>query len=625
MKGIIQIAAGAAIWVFAIIVELAWLGLCFGSVVVGLALLIFAPWLLIAPLAAITLPGNALIFLGISNLRGGQQSYRPTSYRGRVYQGELRRTDSGQVPRALPGDVQRNESDNGGDNPRLLGSEMIKIKEDAELGCPESQYEIGTRYAKGEGVDKNPREALIWFKRAADKGHVKAQFEVGVMFAHGYGTIKKPAVAVRWFLKSADQGDDRAMFNLGYLYANGDDGVPQRGSEALKWYKSAYEAGNTKALYNLGSLFYYGQGISVDREEAFKWYRKAAELLDANAQCKVGELYEHGDGVGRDLIEAEKWYRLAAEQGNERAKAHLELLPHAEDDLDDLQVSLAEGDEVFGADLHEAQVLSVDSACDVNYSVSKDGFIVRDAETGHSVVVAYDGENYQGKAAVPELGVSVSLEPWRKGGNPFEDDGCYWVTRWVDDIDDLVQIIVRPDVPFSSLMKEVERLSEAAAHEVLNFDQVDFNYDAGSLLSVVTKQYDTGYIFVDIMNDLAVSADDIMASKPGVQMAYGYARRCAAAALYLQGLSDKESLEHAMAMFKGLQAMTGHTVEFQEDAYTDALSFMQTYSHQIARKMTRVLVMMAMQSEPPDEELNDAELFDLVIHMAYQEQQQNFM
>lgn len=50
LLGILLIACGVAVMAGAIAVELAWLSLCFGTVVIGLLLLLFAAPILITPL-----------------------------------------------------------------------------------------------------------------------------------------------------------------------------------------------------------------------------------------------------------------------------------------------------------------------------------------------------------------------------------------------------------------------------------------------------------------------------------------------------------------------------------------------------------------------------------------------
>jgi len=57
----------------------------------------------------------------------------------------------------------------------------------AEQGHPDGQYGLGEMYAKGEGVEKDLDEAVLWFTRAAENGNLRAQrvlisaYENGIM------------------------------------------------------------------------------------------------------------------------------------------------------------------------------------------------------------------------------------------------------------------------------------------------------------------------------------------------------------------------------------------------------------------------------------------------------------
>ena len=133
------------------------------------------------------------------------------------------------------------------------------------------------------------------------------------------------------------------------------------------------------------------------------------------------------------------------------------------------------------------------------------------------------------------------------------------------------------------------------------------------LLNVVKKQNKTGYIFVDIINDLGESVESIMASSNLIQMTYAYARRAAAMALYLQGLIDKDGYDHNLSFFKAIQLNTEHSVDFQEQAFTDAIEYMQTYHPIITRMLVRQMAMIAQNFEVPDEELNDKELISIIM------------
>lgn len=71
--GIASLIAGLAIWGVAITALLSWLAFCFGSVIIGVLLLIFAPYALLAPLA-IGVPGTALFVYGIDKIANKKEN-----------------------------------------------------------------------------------------------------------------------------------------------------------------------------------------------------------------------------------------------------------------------------------------------------------------------------------------------------------------------------------------------------------------------------------------------------------------------------------------------------------------------------------------------------------------------
>lgn len=67
LVGLLSFLLGLVIWGVAITALLSWLAFCFGSVIIGVLLLIFAPYVLLAPLAIGT-PGTALFIYGMDKL-----------------------------------------------------------------------------------------------------------------------------------------------------------------------------------------------------------------------------------------------------------------------------------------------------------------------------------------------------------------------------------------------------------------------------------------------------------------------------------------------------------------------------------------------------------------------------
>lgn len=98
------------------------------------------------------------------------------------------------------------------------------------------------------------------------------------------------------------------------------------------------------------------------------------------------------------------------------------------------------------------------------------------------------------------------------------------------------------------------------------------------LVDLVVKKYDLEEgIFANINNDLndAISENtDIL-----LKMSYGYARRVASAGLFLQGVFNRENYNHAVNIFRSLQLQTGQSVEFQEEAYSQAVELLQKYDN----------------------------------------------
>lgn len=64
--GLFTMGLGLGVIIAAFLVEAAWLGLCFGSVIVGIVLLLFASHLLLAPFFFLFAGGAALLAAGYS-------------------------------------------------------------------------------------------------------------------------------------------------------------------------------------------------------------------------------------------------------------------------------------------------------------------------------------------------------------------------------------------------------------------------------------------------------------------------------------------------------------------------------------------------------------------------------
>lgn len=190
-------------------------------------------------------------------------------------------------------------------------------------GDVDAQFELGSDYLYGEdGLERDPVQAMEWFRRAAEQGHAWAQESLGRAYQSGEGVAIDLERAVQWWRLAADQGNTSAEFWLGRAYELG-EGVAVDAVVAAAWYRRAADAGEAYAQSSLGDLYRDGRGVNPSDTEAVAWYRKAAAQGIGDGQYELAEMISAGRGVAQDDREALRYYRLAAEQGFEAAMLEL--------------------------------------------------------------------------------------------------------------------------------------------------------------------------------------------------------------------------------------------------------------------------------------------------------------
>lgn len=120
----------------------------------------------------------------------------------------------------------------------------------AAAGDANAQLKLGLRYAEGNGVIQNDKEATKWFALAANQGQTDAQYHYGLALLHGRGVVQDYRAAFRWIEKAARRG-------------------------------------YPKAQYDLGELYRYGTGTAVDKPRAYLWFNlAAAQGVEAAAKAR---------------------------------------------------------------------------------------------------------------------------------------------------------------------------------------------------------------------------------------------------------------------------------------------------------------------------------------------------
>jgi len=137
----------------------------------------------------------------------------------------------------------------------------------------EVAYRQALELAAADDKQRSSQRYVELMLKAAEAGHAKARTNIGYAYAAGEGVPRDPKEAVRWFRMAAAQGDPVAMDDLGYAYLNG-DGVAKSPAEAIRWYAQAAEKGYGPSQVTLSDI-YGGDTKEADLPLAIAWRRIA--------------------------------------------------------------------------------------------------------------------------------------------------------------------------------------------------------------------------------------------------------------------------------------------------------------------------------------------------------------
>ena len=70
---------------------------------------------------------------------------------------------------------------------------------------------LAAMYATGQGVERDPEEAYLWFRQAATRGDAQSQWALGMCLAGGVGTPANLQESVYWLFLASKAGNARAF------------------------------------------------------------------------------------------------------------------------------------------------------------------------------------------------------------------------------------------------------------------------------------------------------------------------------------------------------------------------------------------------------------------------------
>jgi len=124
-------------------------------------------------------------------------------------------------------------------------------------------------------------QAVVYYRKSAAQNHVEGQFGLGSMYAKGEGVERDPQQARLWLARAAEQGHAQAINVLAHAYMNGGLGVSdeERSSEAaLAWLKRAAANNYLPILDYLAASYRSGRFGVVDLQLAGQYEAQSKKL-----------------------------------------------------------------------------------------------------------------------------------------------------------------------------------------------------------------------------------------------------------------------------------------------------------------------------------------------------------
>lgn len=161
--------------------------------------------------------------------------------------------------------------------------------------------------------------ALPILKQAAEKGSAEAQYNLGYCYQSGIGVAINKTEAVKWFLKSANQGYTDGLYQMMMAYGNG-DGVKQDTKKAFSYALKCAENGDSTCMFNIIGCYKSGMGTDKDINKMLEWAIKLGKLENpddlaksgyiTSARLELAYLYRNGVDVPKDYIQSYQWFLI---------------------------------------------------------------------------------------------------------------------------------------------------------------------------------------------------------------------------------------------------------------------------------------------------------------------------
>lgn len=232
---------------------------------------------------------------------------------------------------------------------------LQRLVSQAQSGDAYAQFDLGMKYANGEGVKKDPAMAMEWIQKAAGGGDARALVHLARLYVAGDGVRRDALYAYLLYRRAALTSSAEAQNELGKMHERGvspdqgskpdpllsldywtssgmsrvefdrlyEDGVVKDSGTAADWYQKSAAQNHAEGKFNLGRMYARGEGVPKDTARAIGLYEEAAALGSSNAQFSLAVRYDSGQDVEKDPSRALELYKKSAAQGHANAQLYL--------------------------------------------------------------------------------------------------------------------------------------------------------------------------------------------------------------------------------------------------------------------------------------------------------------
>ena len=163
------------------------------------------------------------------------------------------------------------------------------------------------------------KNAVPLIRQAAEKGSAEAQYNFGICYQQGVEVPSSDSIANVWFLKSARQGWKDAQYKVAYSYATG-RGWTKDNKQAFYWSSKCAIQQDPECIFNVVNCYLEGRGTDKNLDSMLAWATRLA-LLDnpenlqlsgqiTSAKANLATMYRNGNNVQKDLLKSYMWFLL---------------------------------------------------------------------------------------------------------------------------------------------------------------------------------------------------------------------------------------------------------------------------------------------------------------------------